>query len=121
MTYSAYQTRKIVVKKEEMVKPELYTSRHAGRKCFSCVKNNKYFNGSGRYGYRGIDAGGKTKKGRWRTMSQLAEMESPIRKVYTQARSPSESPDTDTIGVSSGASEAEGSVSPPNQAQESLC
>lgn len=54
-------------------------------------------------------------------MSRLAEMESPIRKVYTQARSPSESPDTDTIGVSSGASEAEGSVSPPNQAQESLC
>lgn len=70
MTYSAYQTRKIVVKKEEMVKPgELYTSRHTGRKCFSCIRNNKYFNGSGRYGYRGIDAGGKTKKGRWRTIS----------------------------------------------------
>lgn len=63
MTYSAYQTGKIVVKKEEMVKPgELYTSRHAGRKCFSCIRNNKYFKGSGRYGYRGIDAGGKTKK-----------------------------------------------------------
>lgn len=45
----------------------------------------------------------------------MAETTSPVRKVYTQAYSPSESPDTDTISVISGTSEAEGCVPPPKQ------
>lgn len=45
----------------------------------------------------------------------MAETASPVRKVYTQAYSPSESPDTDTISVISGTSEAEGCVPPPKQ------
>lgn len=66
MTYFTNQPRKrkksFVVSKEETVKPrELYT-RKAGRKGFSCVRHNKYFNGSRRYSWKGIDAAGEIKK-----------------------------------------------------------
>lgn len=66
MIYSTYQTRKrkksFVSTKRKWLSRENFTQGRQAEKASPCVRHNKYFNGSRRYGWRGIDAAGEIKK-----------------------------------------------------------